>query len=276
MIAPRQEGDALIAALTAVIRHADAAERISSDPRAFLDSLGLAGPDVEALLSFGPQRLMAYRSLVHNRVRNVVFNFLPRTKAALGEGVLRKHVVEFIARRGIASPYLRDVPREFVDFAAPRWAPDVAALARYELLEEDLPNDPRPVGEATDIPVALDRGVRCNGTARILSFDHEVRAQASQGADDPVPALDTPLRLLVCRDRKHAYRELELSALGAALFEALRSGATLQAAVLSAASDTGETVDDPLLERATYELAKMLDVDALLGAEVTASDEEAP
>ncbi len=260
--------EAPIHALAAVIREAEGQARLEADAEAFLTELGLDEADRTAMLSLGPKRLMAYRRLVHNRVRNVVFKFLSRCTATLGEDRMREEVVAFLDARGIQSAYLREVPGEFVAWARPRWESDATVpahlpqLATYELLSEELPNDARRVGEATELPVALDKGVRVNGTTRLLSFDWDLR----QG-DEATPPPAGRLHLLVCRDRKHAYRELEVDALAASLYAALAQGQTLQAAIFSAAEATGQEVGDPLLEAATYALAAMMDVDALLGAE---------
>src|SRR5690606_21218012 len=99
--------------------------------------LGLDAADRDAMLAIGAKRLMAYRALVHNRARGVVERFLPRCLSRIGRAALEAEVDAFLHERGIQSPFLRDVPREFVDWAEPRWrrAADrgvtFAELARY-------------------------------------------------------------------------------------------------------------------------------------------------
>ena len=266
--------EAPVHALAGVIRRADGAERLERDPEAFLDELGLEGPDRDAMLALGPKRLMAYRSLVHNRARGVIERFLPRCHALVGGPDFGREVDLFLDQCGISSPYLRDVPREFVDWAEVRWrddeafGSDLAELARYELAAQDIANDARPTPADSGVPVALDRPVRFNPNARVLRFSFDpLDGNASW------PPSVAPTCLLVCRDRKDVYRELVVSELGAALFEALAEGQALGAAVQAAAAAVTRAVDDPLLEEATYALGAMMEIDALLGAEIRGEGE---
>ena len=267
------ETPAPIAALAGVIRHVEGRERVEADADAFLRELGLDDADRERMLAAGASRLLAYRSLVHNRMRNVCFNFLPRTRAHLGDAAVRTAVATFVAEEGVRSPFLRDVPGEFVRWVAPRWEADpsippfIPELARFELLSEDVPNDPRAVGEATEIPVALDAGIVVNGTLQVLEFEWAVQRRPSD-PENPEPLQRDATIVVVCRDREHGYRQLIVEPLGRELIARLRDGATLQEAIFSAAEAVGEPVADPLLERATVILAQLSDADALLGAVV--------
>jgi hypothetical protein len=268
------EIEAPIRGLIGVIRRLDSLERLERDPDAFLAELGVEAADRAALLELGVDRLRAYRSLVHNGTRNVISRFLPRTKHFLGSSRLRSDVEAFIAEVAAQSPYLRTVPGEFVRWVEARWksdetiAPFIPELAHYELLAEEVPNRPAPTPAATGLDLALEQPVLTNPTASLLSFAWRVDRV---DPDQPVPPTREALELLVCRDGSHAYRERALSPLGAALFEGLCSGATLRDAIFAAAARLGEEVGDPLLERATYALGEMVEIEALLGARSTAS-----
>ena len=87
-------------------------------------------------------RLGLYRNLVQRNLATVVRRLLPRTADALDathEAAFPSWATRFLAERAPRTPYLRDVPAEFVRWATPLWAADartppfLADLARYEL-----------------------------------------------------------------------------------------------------------------------------------------------
>ena len=109
-----------------VIRELGAAESIEANLAEWLTDKGLSDRDREALASRGAVRLLAYRQLVHNRIRNVIEDWIPRTVSRLGPDRFKSDVATFIATVGPRAPYLRDVPREFVEWVRPRWRADEA------------------------------------------------------------------------------------------------------------------------------------------------------
>ena len=262
------EIEAPIRGLAAVVRRADALERLAEDPDGFLKELDVNEADRKAMLEIGVDRLRAYRALVQNRFANVIARFLPRTEHFVGKAELRKQVEAFVAERAAQSPYLRSIPVEFVDWALPRWSADpelpafVGELARYELLSETVPNDPVTTPAATGAPVALDRPILANPTARLCGFDFAVDEVAEK---DPRPPKREAITLLVCRGHDFDYHQKRLTPLAATLFERLAAGEVLQAAIFAAAEAIGEVVADPLLEKATYALSELSKLDALLG-----------
>ena len=108
-------------ALAAIIRERDAPERLGEDPGEYLGAAGVHGRDLEVMVAAGSARMLVYRSLVHNRLRHAVRDLIPRTVARLGNAGLREQFTQFMAARAPRSHYLRDVPDEFLEWAAPRW-----------------------------------------------------------------------------------------------------------------------------------------------------------
>ena len=262
-----------IATLAAVVRGRDADERARADFEAFLGERGLETADREAMLAVGAERFLVYRALVHNRVRNTVRDFIGRTAARLGKKRLSAAVAEFLDARGIASPYLRDVPEEFVDFMLPRWAGDrgvppwLGDLARHELLEYTVMNDPRGGEAPTGEPLALDRPLRFDGAARLLEYAWAVHRLplAEEDRSEPEQARTW---LLAYRDAEHKVRYLELTELAAAILRQLMLQRVAVADGLrGACAELGVELTDERLGIAAQLLADLAERGVMLGAE---------
>jgi hypothetical protein len=262
-----------IGTLAAVVRERDADERARADFAAFLAGRELSDADREAMLAVGAERFLVYRALVHNRVRNTVRDFITRTAARLGRLRLRADVAEFMHARAMASPYLRDVPEEFVEFMLPRWRDDpglppfLGDLARHELLEYTVLNDPRggeaPTGEA----LALDRPLRFDGAARLLAYDWAVHRLPLPPEDRSEPTR-TPTWLLAYRDAEHKVRYLELTELAAAILRQLMGeGATVADGLKAACAELGVELTDERLGIAAQLLTDLAERGVMLGAE---------
>ena len=164
-------------------------------------------------------------------------------------------------------------PAEFVQWAAPRWAddPEVPAylpdLARHELLDEDVRNDPRGGEAPTELPLALDRPLRFDGAVRLCSYAYAVHRLSRSTKDHAEPDAE-PTRLLVYRDAKQEPRYLSLVPFAAALLEQLVEGRlAVQPALLAAAEALGEPLDDDKLASAAQLLADLAERGVCLGAE---------
>jgi hypothetical protein len=260
-----------IDALAAVVRHRDAAARAKEDFAAFLSEVDEA--DREAMLAVGAERFLVYRALVHNRVRNTVRDFITRTAARLGKQRLRADVADFLHEKAIASPYLRDVPQEFVDFAAPRWRADpslpawIPDLAQHELLDYTVLNDPRGGEAPTGQPLALDRPLRFDGTVRLLAYAFAVHRLPIEPDDRSEPE-HVPTWLLAYRDAEHKVRYLELTELAAAMLRQLvLQRATVADGLRAACVELGVDLDDERLAIAAQLLADLADRGVMLGAE---------
>lgn len=265
------------AALDAMIREQGAQGRMEADFGAYLKAHGVEGEDFEAMLAVGPERMLVYRQLVHNRLRNTTRSFIPRTFARLGKERCRKDMAAFIDERAPRSPYLRDVPAEFVEWACPRWDADdevpgyISDLARHELLAVDVRNDWRGGEEATGLPLALDRPLRFDGAVRLVEYRHAVHRLPKSTEDRTEPEAETT-RLLVYRDEKHNPRYLSLTAFAAALLKALIGDQlAVQPALQAACESLGQGLDDSALASAAQLFADLGERGVCLGAEPASS-----
>lgn len=267
------ETEAPLAALNAIIRAADAPRRMREDLAAFLREVGVADEDLASMMSVGAERMLVYRSLVHNRIRHAIRDFLPRTLARRGRKAFAGDLVAFMEARAARSFYLRDVPGEFVDWVGPRWTADPEApaylldLARHELLAIDVRNDPRGGEPATGLPLALDRPLRFDTSARRIDYAHAVHLLSDSKDDRSAPPSE-PTRLLVYRDENHKVRYLELTPYAAAVLDELMVGnASVQGGLQRACASLGHPLDDDKLATAAQLLADLADRGVMLGAE---------
>ncbi|MBV1857256.1 MAG: hypothetical protein KUG77_02515, partial [Nannocystaceae bacterium] len=124
--------------MNTLLRKQGADEASRKDLRGFAAEHGIEGDDLDAIEAVGAERFLVYRTLVHNRMRNTIRDFIGRAAARLGMQRLRCDFAEWMEDVAARSPYLRDVPSEFVAWAAPRWAADndvpdyLIDLARHE------------------------------------------------------------------------------------------------------------------------------------------------
>jgi hypothetical protein len=267
---PPSPADPAIRALVAVVRHADAAERLRSDVDAFLRAHGVDEDDRRAMTSRGDLRLRAYRALVHNRVRNTVRDYCRRTAARRGPVGLARDVSAFVAEHAIDSPYLRDVPRAFVEFTIPRWREDPEAppflpdLARHELLRLDVRNDPRPTRPPTGRPIDLDRPIAVESAAVVMRYAWAVHALPRDPDDRSVPD-QRPCSVVAFRGPGARTRWVDCKPWVADLVEGLVAGATLRTALLGALAASSMPLDDDVLARTALVLADFSDRGLLLG-----------
>lgn len=272
MAEPAPETEPTLAALAGVIREQGSPEALRDDPAAYLRARGVEGADLEAMVEVGAERMLVYRQLVHNRMRKTVREFIPRCAARLGKPRFRLEVEAFVEEHAARSPYLRDLPAEFVQWAQARWADDpevpdyLPQLARHELLDLDVRNDPRggepPTGEA----MALDRALRFDGAVRLCTYDYAVHRLPRAREDHTEPEAE-PTRLLVYRDEDHQPRYLALSPFAAALLHQLvERDEAVQPALAAAAASLGEPLDDEKLGSAAQLIADLAERGVCLGA----------
>ncbi len=266
------EPEPSVVALVDAIRRGGADEAIAEDLAGFFRARGVSDEDIAVLAEAGASRVLVYRSLVHNRLRNAIRDFVPRTIARLGNDRFRADFARFIDERAAVSYYLRDVPEEFVAWIAPQWRsdPDVPAylpdLATHELLQLTVRNAPGGGEPATGNPVALDRPLRFDGSVRLMTYAHAVH-KLSSDKDDRTPPPAEPTHLLVYRDEAHKVRYLELTAFAAAALRHLIDDAQPVATALqAAAADLGAPLDDERLGAAALLLADLAERKVMLGA----------
>lgn len=241
-----------------------AADELARDPAAFLRKRGVPEEDVAAL-GEGARRFALYRELVQNNLKGVTYNLLPVTRERVGERFDRDFSA-FLGERGPESPYLRDVPFEFVEWVIPRWASDEAVprwatdSARHELAIFAAGAAPPLPEPPTLIDLAVDRPVTFSASVRLLALDHAVHAPF-EGAPEV-----RAVRLLVHRDAEWIVRVLELTELAFALTERLLARAPLQTAIADACTKTGHPMDDDALASIARLLADFGERGIILGA----------
>lgn len=167
-----------------------------------------------------------YRSLVHERYRGAIEATMPRATARLGPDKLASYVAQFLAEQGARTPYVRDLAREFVEWALPSWvsdcdvAPYLGDLARHELFEVELaasaPNDRPELQNDAD----LDSTLIFDTSAAVERYAFAVHRLPEDAADSSTPAQED-IALLGYRDADHHARFLELSPLAATMLESL-------------------------------------------------------
>lgn len=259
--------------MNALLRKRGADEASRKDLRGFAAEHGIEGDDLDAIEAVGAERFLVYRSLVHNGMRNTIRDFIARAVARLGMRRFRSDFADWMDEVAARTPYLRDVPAEFVAWAAARWAADkdvpnyLIDLARHELLEYDILNDHRGGESPTGLELALDKPLRFDGAARLMSYAYAVH-KMSQDAEDREHPEQVPTRLLVYRDPSNNVRYLELTPLAHAVLEQLIEHHEPVAEGLRAAcSNLGEPLDDKRLGTAATLLSDLAERGVLLGAE---------
>ncbi|MCR9161787.1 MAG: putative DNA-binding domain-containing protein [Nannocystaceae bacterium] len=265
--------DARLQMMNALLRKRGADEASRADLRAFAAEHGVQGDDLDAIEAVGAERFLVYRSLVQNRMRNTIADFIERTAARLGMKRLRADFADWMDQCAARSPYLRDVPAEFVAWVTPRWREDDAVpdylvdLARHELLEYDIRNDHRGGESPTGRDLALDKPLRFDGAARLMTYDYAVHKLSSDAQSTELPE-HTPSRLLVYRDPDAKVRYLELTTLAhAVLVQLIEHRRPVADGLRAACESCGEPLDDDRLAIAATLLSDLAERGVLLGAE---------
>lgn len=266
-----------------------------ADPRLFLEALlahsSLSEDDRSFLREQGPARLVVYRRLVRNNLREVIELAMPRTARRLddldgrepGRSSFAEAFDAFCRERGPRSHYLRDVAFEFLDHCerffsgVPAFPCYLLELGRLEAAEIEIAATPsKRELRADDAPqsrpsatagsaLELELGAAFIDACRLFSFEHAVHRLPSDLDDRTVPE-PSATRLLVYRSPEHEVRYLELSAVAAAIVKRLLDGESLRLAIVEGAAETGAPVDDAVLAGSARVLADLAERGVLLGA----------
>jgi hypothetical protein len=247
-------------------------EAMARDLRGFLEAHGVASEDVEAILA-EPPRLAVYRTLVQNGLGAVVVRMLPRTRARMNAacgGRFDADMARFLAEVGPRTHYLRDVPRELVEWAEPRWRSDpsvpayLADLAAHELACFTVAAAERRDDAGSRADVTLDRPMAFDDSARLMRYAWAVHdLPADEEATDEPSRRD--VRLLAYRDPGHVVRWLELTPLASSIVERLMSAEPLGPAVERACAEHGTAPSSVATDVARL-LADLGERGVLLGA----------
>ena len=223
---------------------ASAGGEIARDLRGFLEARGVPEEDVAAILA-APPRLAVYRDLVRNSITSVVLRMLPRTRARMNRacrGRFDDDLAAFLDESPPRTHYLRDVPAEFLAWAAPRWRaagdvpPYLVDLAGHELAHFAVGAAESARAREDAGELAIDRPLVFVGSARLARHAFAVHELSGDEGDDTAPAA-RDVALLTFRDAEHAVRWMELTPLAAAILERLLAGEPLGAAVSAACAE---------------------------------------
>jgi hypothetical protein len=269
-----EQAEAPIRALVHAIRTPDGKRRIGEDLHGFLREAGLDGADLENMASFGPSRVQAYRALVHNRITGTVKDFIPRSFARLGRDRMNQAVAEFLTECAMQSPYLRDIPREFVEWVTPRWNEDAAVpdyvpqLALHELARLDVKNHPEVEHKDTGEKIDLEKPIRVEASAVVYRYDYAVH-KLPRDVEDRTEPQRTPTNLIAFRGPDDDTHYIDCAPWVASLMERLIAKKTLREALLGGLADVGMELNDDILGRTAGILADFSDQGLLWGAEPT-------
>jgi uncharacterized protein len=250
----------------------DSEAALEGDLAAFLAKHGVSAEDAEAILA-SPRRLGLYRQLVRHNVLHVIGVMLERTRARLdvvAAGELDRSVAGFLEHQGPRTPHLRDVPREFLAWASPRWQKDaripawVVDYAELELVDFTMGVAPRPAPPPPLADVTAHRALVFGEPRVIIHLEWAVHLLPAEDAQ-AVPE-QRPVDLLVYRDAEHCTRYLDLSPLAALILARLFEGVPLAQALGSACEAGGHALDDTVLAGAARLLADLGERGVLLGA----------
>jgi hypothetical protein len=250
-------------------------EVIARDLRGFLSSHGVAPEDIEAIMA-APQRLAVYRSLVRNGLTAVILKMLPRTRARMNAarpGRFDADMARFFSEVGPRTHYLRDVPREMLEWAEPIWKadpevpgylPDLAAheLACFAVAAAEGRDD--AAGTEPTLEVTAERPMVFASAIRLMRYAwavHELPVAEDATGEPPV----RDVHLLAYRDAGHAVRWLELTPLAASIVGRLAAGESLGYAVEQACADHRTAPADVVTDVARL-LAGLAERGVLLGA----------
>lgn len=245
---------------------------VDADLAGFLAAHGVEPEDAEALLA-SPRRLGLYRRLVRHNVTGVIARMLERTRARLERrvpGELDRAVSAFLDEVGPRTPHLRDVPSEFLAWAAPRWRADarvprwIADYAELELLDFTIGVAPRPPPAPPLAEVSAELPLVFADPRRLIQLAWAVNEVPADDLDAE-PA-ERPVSILVYRDAAHRSRFLELTPLAAAILERLFAGDALGRAMVAACEARAHALDDAVLAGAARLLADLGERGVLLGA----------
>lgn len=248
-------------------------DRFAAAPEATLIELGLDEGERAGMLRHGPKRLLAYHEMVHSRLFGTIRTFLGAAAERLGHDRLRAEVDAWIAEPGPTTPYLRDIPAEFLAWARPRWEADdslpswLPELAAHQVLIRTIRNDPQAIGVPTEVKLELDRPIACNRTVRVVRYRWSVHRLPKQLGPDEAPSELSESSPIVIGHRSRAEQPVffELAPRPARMLELLLEGRTLREALFGACEAVGETLDDAILAATALTLADLHDRHVLLG-----------
>ena len=223
-------------------------------------------------LGEGTKAWRAYRRMVRSRFYQTIDHAFERLIGAIGVETFHALIDRFLARDPPRSPYLRDLPGEFLQFvertdpsetgALPPYALD---LMRYEWRELDTAYSHQEVLPADVVPLDMHRRAALSPAHRLLELEYRVHEMGVDGGEAPVKS---PVWLCLYRDRTtHEVETLELTRVAARIVaEIARRPAPLAEIARDAAEAEGLRVDAAFVETLSALLTDLTERGVLLGS----------
>jgi hypothetical protein len=233
------------------------------DQRVLRDLLLAPSPDEAALQRLGgnPRRWLVYRRMVRARFAEVLEDGLSRFREVVGAEPFSRLVERFLELSPPSSPYLRDVPGEFLQFLRTEsLAPIAVDEARLECAELELAHAPDPAGSDDVQPLDMHLHAVFSPLARLLQLSHGVAVGAN--------AEPRSRAICVYRDPKtHEVESLELTPLAARVTRGIAEReAPLVDVAKRAAGEAGIAVDSAFVETLGTVLADLVERGIVLGS----------
>jgi uncharacterized protein len=233
-------------------------------------------PTVADLAALGaePARWRAYRRMVRARFLETLAHGFERLKSAIGSDRFEALADRFLAEGPPRSPYLRDVPGEFLRFLADqssrlgrelRLPPYTLDLARYEWAELEAAYAFEEVNAAAVGPFDMQGIAVLTPAHRLLELDYPVHRWDAHGHDAAMAP--EPVWLCLYRDAKtHEVTALELTPVTATMLELMQERAkSVTEVVRNAAERRGLTVNVEFIDALSTLLADLIERGVLLG-----------
>lgn len=220
--------------------------------------------DLEALGA--PERWLLYRTMVRDRLRDMISAGLPRTIALVGKPAFHDAFDRWLDRAPPRTRYIREILPAFVSFSLPSWTTDdtrpwTADLARYETARWEVWYQEDPPRETVEF--SFDRRPAVNPALRVVRLGHPVHDERT--LDAPYPA--EPVQLALYRTPEHRVDIWVLNAMAADLLEAWQAGdRTVTETVRGVAERRGIQLGPSFVEKLSEMIAQFLQKGILLGS----------
>jgi hypothetical protein len=215
--------------------------------------------------------------MVRSRFYQTIDHAFERLIAVIGEDAFHAKVDRFLADDPPRSPYLRDVPGEFLRWFEARGdhaalPPYVLDLLCYEWAELDAAYSHEEAPSQDVAPLDMEQPPVLEPAHRLLTLTYPVHLIGTDGTG--VPKAPAPVSLLLYRDpRTHEVETLELTPVAAALLSAIDAhasegskGPSLTALVRGAAGAHQASIDVAFVEALSTLLADLTERGVLVGS----------
>ncbi|BBP02793.1 DUF2063 domain-containing protein [Sulfuriferula plumbiphila] len=176
------------------------------------------------------RRMAVYHELLYNSVESALLACFPVLRRVLGKRKWGKLIRSFFAQHRSRTPYVRQIPDEFIRFLQDEWTPAadyppfMLELAHYEWIELVLSVSAREADLSELDPRAdlLERRPALNPVLALLSYVYPVHRISPRFKPVQAPAQIT--QLLVLRDLADRIRFIVLNPVSARLVSLLETG----------------------------------------------------